>query len=71
MRKINDTYASIFKEYPDVVTVEQMSEMLGISTKTAYRMLKNNTIEHLKVGRIYKIPKYHILAYLNLPDFPK
>lgn len=67
MRKTNDTtYASIFADYPDVVTVEQMSEMLGISTKTAYRMLKNNMIEHFMIGRIYKIPKYHILAYLNL-----
>lgn len=59
-------YESVFADYPDVVTVEQMSEMLGISTKTAYRMLKKNVIEHFMIGRIYKIPKYHILAYLNL-----
>lgn len=61
-------YKSVFANYPDVVTVEQMSEMLGISTKTAYRMLKNNEIEHFMIGRIYKIPKYYILAYLNLLD---
>ena len=28
------------------VTVEQMSEMLGISTKTAYKLLKENKIKH-------------------------
>lgn len=61
-------YKSVFANYPDVVTVEQMSEMLGISTKTAYRMLKSNVIEHFMIGRIYKIPKYHILAYLDLLD---
>lgn len=69
--KKSETYASVFKDYPDVVTVEQMSEMLGISTKTAYRLLKNNVIQHFMIGRIYKIPKYHILAYLNLLGPPK
>ncbi|MFR3792396.1 MAG: hypothetical protein ACLTWO_10870 [Blautia massiliensis (ex Durand et al. 2017)] len=31
-----DVYALIFKEYPDVVNVSQMSQMLGISEKSAY-----------------------------------
>lgn len=67
----NKIYKSVFADYPDVVTVEQMSEMLGISTKTAYQMLKNNVIEHFMIGRIYKIPKYHILTYLNLLEDKK
>ena len=46
-----DAYAMIFKEYPDVVNVNQMSQMLGISEKSAYRLLKKNCIEHFKVGR--------------------
>lgn len=56
----------MFRDYPDVVSVEQMSEMLGISTKTAYRLLKDNEIRHFRVGRTYKIPKLHILSYLQL-----
>lgn len=64
--KASDPYMSLFKEYPDVVTVEQMSEMLGISTKTAYRLLQDNVIDHFKIGRIYKIPKFHILTYLHI-----
>ena len=52
-----DAYTMIFKEYPDVVSVTQMSKMLGISEKSAYRLLKKNCIEHFKVGRTYKIPK--------------
>ncbi len=60
------TYKVIFEEYPDVVTAEQMSEMLGISSKTAYRILRSNEIEHFKMGRIYKIAKIHILSYLNI-----
>lgn len=61
-----DAYRVMFGDYPDVVSVEQMSEMLGISTKTAYRLLKDNEIRHFRVGRTYKIPKLHILSYLQL-----
>ena len=61
-----DAYRVMFKEFPDVVDVEQMSQMLGISTKTGYRLLQENKIMHFKVGRTYKIPKLHILAYLNV-----
>ena len=56
-----------FKKYPDVVTVNQMCEMLGgISLKMGYRLLKANEIEHLKIGRAYRIPKIHIVKYLRL-----
>lgn len=61
-----DAYRVMFKEFPDVVDVDQMSRMLGISTKTGYRLLPENQIMHFKVGRTYKIPKLHILAYLNV-----
>ena len=61
-----EAYRIIFRDYPDVVTVEQMSKMLGISDKTAYALLRDNKIEHFKVGRTYKIPKIHILSYLKV-----
>lgn len=64
--KKNETYQTLFTEYPDIVTVSQMGKMLGISTKSAYRLLKENKIEHFRIGRIYKIPKLHILAYLHV-----
>lgn len=61
-----DTYLLMFKKYPDVVDVEQMSEMIGISTKTAYKLLRENKIKHFKIGRTYKIPKLNILLYINV-----
>lgn len=64
--KDRDAYRLIFSTYPDVVTAEQLCEMLGgVSIKTAYKLLKNNEIAHLKVGRAYKIPKSHVIAYLQ------
>lgn len=61
-----EAYASIFREYPDVVNVSQLSCMLGISEKSAYRLLQNNSIKHFKVGRTYKIPKLHVFNYLHV-----
>lgn len=61
-----DAYNMMFKEYPDVVNVTQLSEMLGISEKTTYRLLKENCITHFRVGRTYKIPKLHVLDYLRI-----
>lgn len=62
-----EIYQAMFREYPDVVNVEQLCEMLGgISTKTAYRLLRSGTIKNLVVGRRYRIPKIYILEYLQI-----
>ncbi len=61
-----DAYSVVFRDFPDVVSVSQMSKMLGISEKSSYRLLKENRIEHFKVGRTYKIPKLHIFNYLRV-----
>ena len=62
-------YKLLFTEYPDVVNVEQMCEMLGgICDKTAYRLLKSGEIKSFIVGRHYRIPKLNILDYLELID---
>lgn len=44
--------------------IEQMCEILGISTKTGYALLKNGKVQHLRIGRFYRIPKAHLLTYL-------
>lgn len=62
-----EAYNLLFLNYPDVVNVTEMREMLGgISNKTAYKLLHDNRISHFKIGRVYKIPKINILVYLNL-----
>lgn len=65
--KAQDAYKMMFRDYPDVVTVEQMCEMLGgIGIKTGYRLLKDGIIKSFVVGRRYRIPKLYILEYLEL-----
>ena len=54
-------YKMLFTDYPDVVNVEQMCEMLGgICDKTAYRLLKSGKIKSFIVGRRYQIGRAHV-----------
>lgn len=62
----SDVYRSVLKEYPDILTVEEMSKALGVSTKTGYKLILENKIECIKVGRSYRIPKAHLLSYMQL-----
>ena len=48
-----DAYRVMLRDYPDVLNIDQMCEIL-----------KKGSVQHLKVGRSYRIPKTHLLTYL-------
>ena len=56
----------MLKEYPDIMDVNQVSSALGVSTKTCYGLLRAGKIKCLKIGRAYRIPKAHLLSYLEI-----
>ena len=58
-----EKYLTMFKKYPDVVSVEILQEMLGICRKNAYLLVKENKIRSARVGRSYKIPKLCVVEY--------
>ncbi len=56
---------AMFENYPDVVDVDDLCKMLGgISRKLAYRLLANQEIRSVRIGRSYKIPKICVIEYL-------
>lgn len=59
------TNATMFSEYPDVVSVEQITEMLHIGQVLAYKLLKDGTIKARKVGRRYIIAKKNVIEFLS------
>lgn len=60
--------AKIFDEYPDVVTVEQVTEMLNISLSFAYRIIKSGALKSKKFGGKYIITKENVIKFLNGED---
>ncbi|MEE0680803.1 MAG: DNA-binding protein [Candidatus Gastranaerophilaceae bacterium] len=59
----SDVYEAVLKGYPDILTVDEMSKALGVSSKTGYQLLRENKVEHLKVAERTEYPKpifFHI-----------
>lgn len=59
-----EAYEIIFKDFPDVVGVEQVSKMLGICNKKVYRLIKDGEIPIIPCCRSYKMAKLHIIEYM-------
>ena len=61
-----EIYRIVFKKYPDVLDVKQFSKLLGVSTKTVYRLLRAGTIDSLKIGREFRVPKVNVMKYVKV-----
>ena len=55
----------MFEEYPDVVTFEDVCNMLSLSRNTVYTLLRKKKIKNKKIGRVYRIPKRYVIEYIN------
>lgn len=54
----------IFENYDDIVSVEEVMEMLRLGRVTIYNLLKKGEIKSLKVGRKYIIPKQCVIDFV-------
>lgn len=64
MNETNHILNIMFKDYPDIVGVKELQQMLGIKRTKAYELLKNGIIKSIKIGKDYKISKFNIIAYV-------
>jgi len=53
----------MLKNYKDILSVEDLCEILSIGKNTAYRLLKSGEIKSVRIGKIYKIPKKYVKEY--------
>ena len=64
--KDNNHTQEMFADYPDVVDVSGLRAMLGnIGRQTAYELVRKGTIKAIKVGKLYRIPKINVIAFLT------
>lgn len=61
MSKINN---ELLKDYPDVLTVKMVMDILGIGKTYTYKLLQTNLITSIKIGRSYRIFKTDLISYL-------
>lgn len=51
----------MFRKYPDVVTIPQVCEMLGVSRNYAYLLVKQGKLTRLDLGRIVRVTKTSVI----------
>jgi excisionase family DNA binding protein len=54
----------VFKEYNDIVTVDDLCEMLSIGKNAAYTLLNNGAIKGFRYGRVWKIAKQAVIDFV-------
>ena len=62
---MNDN-AIIFSEYPDVVSPEDVQHMLHMGRNSVYKLLKEEKIKSIKVGKKYIIPKKSVIRFIDI-----
>ena len=61
-------YEKSLCKYPTALTVAEGFEILRVSTKTVYKLIKEKTLPAVKVGRENRIAKSHLINYLRQID---
>ena len=61
--ELRELYKMMFPDYPDVVTIAQLTKMLGIGRHMAYELINSGEIPAIRLGNAYKITKPSIIHY--------
>lgn len=54
----------MFSEYKDIVTIEELQEMLRIGRSKAYQLLRSGSIKAFHNGRVWMIPKQSVIDFV-------
>jgi excisionase family DNA binding protein len=46
-------------------TIEEIAAQLRVSKMTVYRLVETGEIDHIRVGRVYRVPEESLRAYLR------
>lgn len=54
-----------YKEYPDVLNVSDIQELLGIGRKQAYELVHSEQFHVIKVGKRIKVSKNILINWIE------
>ena len=55
----------LFNEYGDILSVEDVMEILGIGKNAAYELFRSGEIKCFRLKNRWKVPKQAIIDYIN------
>lgn len=53
------------ESYVELVTIDELCELLMIGRTTAYKLLQNHELKAFKIGRVWKISKASVEQYIK------
>lgn len=54
----------MFEDYNEIITVEQLAELLQIGMNTAYKLVQSGEIETFRINKAYRIQRSAITDYI-------
>lgn len=63
---VNSKDTMMFSEYDDVVTVDDVMKMLHLGKNNVYKLLRDNSIKSVKVGKRFIIPKRSVIDFVTI-----
>lgn len=61
---VKQAYKTMLTDYPDVLDLKNICEILNINRKTAYKALNSGQIPCVRISGRYKVAKLDLLNYL-------
>lgn len=56
---------TMFESYPDIMSINDLQEALGISRNSVIKLLDTGQIKYIRIGRLYKVSKLELIDYIN------
>jgi len=55
----------MLEKYNDVITISELCQILNVSKKTAYTLIRSGEIPAKRVKKLYRISKEDIISFLQ------
>lgn len=63
-QQTDDVYHTMFADYPDIVGVDQLCEMLDLKYKTVCKFVREGKIPRMPDGRKIRVAKIEVINYV-------
>lgn len=62
--EVSELYKVMFTDYPDLLSINELRHMLGVSKHKAYDLINDGSINAIKIGNAFRIPKINVINYV-------
>lgn len=62
---IHECWEETLQDYPDLLTIKQLCDILHIGRKSCRQLLSHGKIPYMKIGKYFRIPKIYVIDFLQ------